>query len=144
MAAGDFTLFEQFSAEISNIHDLDADTIKLALITSAVAPTAADATATPFTTYTQVAGTGGYTTGGEDIAAVFTEVGGTATFDDDGTNVTWTQNASSPTNARYAILYNDTATSDNSIGWFDLGAVIDMTAGDLTVNFHASGIFTLA
>jgi len=144
MAAGDFTLFEQFSAEISNIHDLDADVIKLALITAAVAPTAATATATPFATYTQVTAGGAYTAGGEDIAAAFTEAGGTATFDDDGTNVTWTKNAASPTDARYALLYNDTATNDDAIGWFDLGAIIDLTAGDLVVTFHASGIFTLA
>ena len=142
MAAGDLTLFEQLSAEISNIHDLDADTIKIALITAAVAPTAADATATPFSTYTQIAGTGGYTTGGTDISATFVEAGGTGTFD--GTNVTWSKNASSPTNARYAIIYNDTAASDNSIAFIDLGATIDMTAGDLTINFNASGIFTLA
>ena len=142
MAAGDLTLFEQLSAEISNLHDLDADTIKMGLVTSATAPTAADNTATPFTTYTQVTAAGNYTAGGEDISATFTEASGTGTFD--GTDVTWSQHASNPTNARYAVIYNDTLANDNSIAFIDLGGDIDMSAGDLTISFNASGIFTVS
>jgi len=139
MAAGDFTLFEEFSATISNLHDLDSDTIKLALITSATAPTAADATPA-LADYTECSAGGNYVAGGTDMNATFTEASGTATFD--GDNITWSKNASNPTDARYALVHDTTTVG--AIGWYDLGAVIDMTAGDLTVNVHASGMFTLA
>jgi len=139
MAAGDFTVFEEFLATISNLHDLDSDTIKLALITSAVAPTAADATPA-LADYTEVTPGGNYTAGGTDVNATFTEAAGTSTFD--GDNVTWSQNASNPTDARYALVHDTTTVG--AIGWFDLGAVIDMTAGDLTVNVNAAGYFTIA
>jgi hypothetical protein len=142
MAAGDFTVFEEFAADVAaEVHNLDSDVIKLALITSAVAPAAATSTSTPFSTYTQVSAGGNYTAGGDDISATYSEASGVGTLD--GTDNTWSQHASNPTDARWAILYNDTATNDNAIGFFDLGATIDMTAGDLTVTFHASGILTI-
>lgn len=144
MAAGTFTLFEQFSAEISTVHDLDADTIKLAIITSVVAPQASDDTASPFARYTQVTTGGNYAAGGQDISAVFTEADGLATLDDDGTNAVWAAHAGNPTDARWAILYNDTAANDNAIGWFDLGGVTDMVPEGLTLGFHANGILTVA
>ena len=139
MAVGDLVVFEEFRATISNLHDLGSDTIKLALITVATVPTAADATPA-LLDYTEIAATGAYVAGGTDISATFVEAAGTATFD--GTDVTWTKNAASPVNARYALVHDTTTVG--AIAFIDLGAAIDMTAGDLTVNFHASGIFTLA
>jgi hypothetical protein len=139
MAAGDLTVYEEAYATISNLHDLDADTIKLALITVATVPTAADATPA-LADYTEVTAGGNYTAGGTDISATFTEAGGTATFD--GTDVTWTQNAGNPTDARYAIVHDTTTVG--AIAFIDLGATIDMTATDLTVAFNASGIFTIS
>jgi hypothetical protein len=139
MAAGDFTLFEEFSATISNLHDLDSDTLKLAMITAATAPTAADATPA-LLDYTEVTPGGNYTAGGTDVNATFTEVGGVATLD--GDNVTFAVHASNPTNARYALLHDTTTVG--AIGWFDLGGVVDMSIADTTINVHASGFFTLA
>ena len=44
MASGDITFFHQFKVDLGNkIHDLDTDTWKVGLITSAVTPAAADA-----------------------------------------------------------------------------------------------------
>lgn len=40
---------------------------------------------------------------------------------------------------RYVILYNDTAASDNLIGWWDYGSTITMANGDtLTIDFSAA------
>lgn len=140
MAIGDLTLFEEYSATISNLHDLDTDTIMCALITVAVVPTAADLTPA-LLDYTECTVGGNYAAGGIDIAASFVEAAGTATFDG-ATNPQWLQNAGNPTNARYGIVHDTTAVG--AICFIDLGSVIDMTTGDLTVTWHGSGIHTLA
>ena len=72
-----------------------------------------------------------------------TEVAGTVTFDSTS-NPTWASNASNDIDAYWGIIYNDTAASDEAIGFLELGGPVDMTAGDLTVTFHANGLFTLA
>lgn len=58
---------------------------------------------------------------------------------------TWSQHASGFTNARRAILYYDTGVSSTSrlVGYSnDFGADIGNVAGDVTVAFNASGIYT--
>lgn len=152
MAAGDITVFEEAKAYILDGDFGSTDSVKLALITSAVTPTAADAVpgmnAGATTTYTEVTAGGGYTAGGEvldTIANMVTEADGTMTFADTGATVVWTQNASSPTNARYGIIYNSSDTGlERAYAFLDLGATIDLTAGDLTVTWNGSGIFTIA
>ena len=150
MAAGDYITFEEAKAYM--LEDfVSANIIKLALITSAVVPTAADAVpgmhAGATVTYTEVTAGGAYVAKGETLDTfgnMITEVGGTVTFDDTGASVTWLQNASSPTNARYGIIFNSSDTGlERAIGFIDLGAVFDMTAGDLTITWNASGIFTV-
>ena len=145
MAAGDISVFDEAKAYMIDGGWEAADTIKLALLTSATAPTDADATPA-LSDYTQVTAGGNYVAGGETLdtlANCVTESGGTMTFDDTGASVTWSQNGSNPTNARYGLIYNDT-NSDQAIAWLDLGSTIDMSAGDLTVTWNASGIFTIA
>ena len=145
MAAGDLTVFEEAKAFMLDGGWGTTDDIKCALITSATAPTAADATPA-LGDYTQVTAGGNYTAGGTSLgqwANLITEAGGTVTFDS-ATNPSWAQNASNPTNARYAIVYNDTQAGDPAIAFVDLGAVIDMTAGALTITWNGSGIFTIA
>lgn len=40
---------------------------------------------------------------------------------------------------RYVVLYNDTATNDELIGWWDKGITVDMLSTDtLTLDFDAS------
>ena len=46
---------------------------------------------------------------------------------------------------RYVILYNDTATNDELICWYDYGSDITLASGEtLTIAFNASGVFTKA
>ena len=148
MAAGDLVLFNQFLEDEANgVHNLDADSIKGALTDGTTTPTAATADprwgaggTTNFSSEEVTPG-GNYVAGGIDVAGAITRSGGTVTFDG-ATNPTWAQNASNPTDARWMILYNDTASGKNAIGFVDLGSTFNMTTGALTVTFNASGIAT--
>jgi len=47
---------------------------------------------------------------------------------------------------QYAVIYNDTATNDELIGWYDYGSALTLAAGEsLTLDFDGSnGVFSLA
>lgn len=45
----------------------------------------------------------------------------------------WGQDGANPTNARWAIFYDDTASNKECICFMDLGADRDMTAGELLI-----------
>jgi hypothetical protein len=144
MAAGDLTVFEEFSLDIGKgVHDFTSDSLKLALIDDTLAPTAADATPT-WSDYSanEVSGTG-YTAGGATLSGVtYTEADGVAKLDDTG-NVTWSQNGAGPTDAYYAVLYNDDAASDQAICFIDLDGPVSLQDGDISVTWNASGILTV-
>lgn len=150
MAQGDVVVFAQAKLDIGlEVHQLETDTVKLGLVTSVTTPTETISDprwgaggGTNFST-TQVTPGGNYSTGGPAIANnTYTLASATATFD--GDNISITQNASNPTNARWGIGYNDTAAGKQAIFYLDLGGTTDLTAGDLTITWNASGIFTLA
>lgn len=149
MAAGDVVVVDQFLADIGlKIHNLNTDTVNLGLITSSTTPTASTSDprwgaggGTNWST-NQVTAGGNYSSGGPDIVNVYSQTSGTATFD--ATDVSITQNASNPTNARWGIGYNTTASGKQVIFYLDLGTAIDLSAGDFSVTWNASGIFTIA
>lgn len=144
MAAGDLVVFNEARGFLIDGGFESTDTLKCALVTSATAPTASTASPT-LSDFTEVAAGGNYTAGGTslgDLGTAVTTSGGTATFDS-STNPSWAQHASNPTNARYAIVYNDTDAGDRAIAYVDLGAVVDMTAGALTITWNPSGLFTV-
>lgn len=47
---------------------------------------------------------------------------------------------------RYVVLYNDTATADELIGWYDYGSAVNMVNTDtFTIDFDgAGGVLTIA
>lgn len=91
----------------------------------------------------QVTPGGNYSSGGPTIANnTYTLSSVTATFD--GDNISITQDASNPTNARWGVIYNDTASGKQALAFLDLGGATDLSAGDFSITFNASGIFTLA
>ena len=143
MARGDVTVFDEAKLALLNgTHDLDTDTIKVAICDNTTAPTAG--TATPaLGDFTQVGTGGSYVSGGTALTISLTEAAGTVTFDATN-NPSWAQNAGNDTDAYWGIIYNDTDVSDSAIAFVDLGGPVDMTAGDLTITWNASGIFTLA
>ena len=94
----------------------------------------------------EVTGTG-YTAGGNACATpTWTGPDGSGVLTFDAADpATWSQNGAGFTNARKAILYYDTGTSSTSrlVGYSnDFGADVGNVAGDVTVTFNASGIYT--
>ena len=66
------------------------------------------------------------------------------TYTLDAADLVLTASGTVPT-FRYVVLYNDTATSDELIGYYDYGSAVDLLNGEtFTITFDASGILTLA
>jgi hypothetical protein len=134
-----FNKFHSFvEALAEKVHNLGADTLKVAL-----SNTAPVATNTQLSNITQIANGNGYTTGGTTATltsssqtsglykliladVVFTATGSMGPF-------------------RYAVLYNDTATNDELIGWWDYNSSITMSIGEtFTVDFDpTNGVLTV-
>lgn len=142
MARGDVTVFEEFSKYIGNgDHDLDNDTFKCMLINNSTVPTAADLTPDS-ADYTEVTGSG-YTAGGVTLTVTYTEVGGVATFDS-SVNPSWTKTVGGPTDIYYGIIYNTTHVGTNdAVAFVDMAGPVSLVAGDVSITWNASGIFTV-
>lgn len=112
-------------------HDMDTDTIKIALYTSAAT---LGASTTAYTTSNEVSSSGtGYTAGGNTLTgAVVTLDGTTAIVDFNDT--TWT---SVTFTARGALIYN-ASKSNKAIAVLDFGADKTATSGNFTVQFPAA------
>lgn len=149
MAQGDLAFFNQFKEDFGKkLHDMSADAFKLGLITSAVTPAATTADprwgagGSTNLSSNQVTPGGNYASGGPTIGSTtWTRSVGTVTFD--GSDISILQNAGNPNNARWGIIYNNTDAGKRSGLFLDLGGVTDLTAGDFSVAWNASGIFTL-
>jgi hypothetical protein len=148
MAAGDVILFDQALKDLGDEdHNLGSDTIKLALTDGTTTPAAdtADprwgAGGTTDFSAEEVTPGGNYSAGGETLTATWTLTSGAAKFDAD--NVSIAQDAANPTNARWAVAYNDTNAGKSCLFAVDLGAAIDMSANALAINWAATGIFRL-
>ena len=144
MAQGDVVFFNEFlEDEGQGVHNLTSDSIKVALSDGTTTPTAATADprwgaggTTNFAAEEAAPQGGNYTAGGTDINATFSESAGTATLD--GDDLSWLSNAGNPTNATWAIIYNNTSAGKEAIGYVDLGGSFDMTTGDLTITWAAA------
>lgn len=107
-------------------HDLDTDTIKLALYTSAAT---LDASTTVYSTSNEVVGSG-YTAGGNTLAGATVSLTGTTAFVD-FSDTSWT---TATITARGALIYNS-SKSDKAIAVLDFGSDKTSTAGTFTVQF---------
>jgi len=148
MPQGDLTVFNEYTlATMSAVHNLAAagDVIKVAIITTL--PTAADVTPT-LGDYTEVVGTG-YAAGGIDIQTgqSVTVVSGAQYKYDSSVNPSWSQNGSGFTDGVAALIYNSSKTNQG-IAFVDLTTSggtppVSLVAGNISVTWNASGIFTV-
>jgi len=142
MAKGDLTFFEEAKEYIIDGGWEAADDIKCAILDNTLAPTAADATPA-LIDYTEVGAAGSYTAGGTslgNLGTIISEAAGTMTADST-VNPTWAKHASNDVDAYWGLVYH--VLSGQALCYVDLGGPVDMTAGDLTINWNASGIFTI-
>ena len=142
MATSAWTKYQDFSEQlIRGVHDWDAHTFKVALTNTLPVNTH-----TSLSQIGEIAAGNGYTAGGNTTTITISESAGTTTVS--GTEVVFTATGVVPT-FRYAVLYNDTATSpaDALIASFDYGAAVNLTNGDtFTVRFNNASpgtMFTL-
>jgi uncharacterized protein (DUF2252 family) len=137
-----FNKFNSFvEALAEKKHDLGADTLKV-LLTS-TAPVATNAVKADLA---EISAGNGYTAGGATAAVTSSsQTSGTYKLVL-GDPATWTATGGSIGPFRYAVLYNDTATNDELIGWWDYGSSITLAAGEsFAVDFDATtGVLTIA
>lgn len=137
-----FNKFNQFVEDLAEkVHNLGADTIKVALTN-----TAPVATNTVFANITEIAAGNGYTAGG--TATTITSSAQTSgTYKLVVTDVVFTASGGTIGPFRYAVVYNDTPTSpaDPLIAWFDYGSSITLNPTEtFTADFDASaGLLTI-
>tara|TARA_R100000951_G_scaffold116622_1_gene129401 strand:+ start:114 stop:551 length:438 start_codon:yes stop_codon:yes gene_type:complete len=117
---------------LGGVHDLDTDTLKIALIKAS--PTGTYGAAT--TNYSDVTGNSdeasgtGYTAAGQSLDSAAISLSGTTAFVDFADEVFSTLTIS----ADGAIIYNS-SKSNKAVAVFDFGSTVTATNGDFTVVF---------
>lgn len=137
-----FNKFNSFVEDVAEkVHNLGADTLKIALTN-----TAPVATNTVLANITQITAGNGYTTGGATVS-ITSSAQTSGTYKLVLADVVFTATGSMGP-FRYAVLYNDTPTSpvDPLIGWYDYGSSITLATNEtFTVDFDpTNGALTIA
>ena len=120
---------------LGGVHDLDTDTLKLALIKASSAGTYGAAT----TNYSDVTGNTdeavgtNYAVGGQVLDSATITLSGSVAFVDFSDEVI----ANATVSADGAIIYN-ASKSNKAVAVFDFGATVTSTSGDFTVVFPAA------
>ena len=142
-----YVKFQDFSEQlVRGVHDWDAHTFKIALTNTA--PGNTQTSLDTVTNHPAPTAANGYTAGGTATTITISETTGTTTVS--GTQVVFTATAGGIGPFRYAILYNDTATSpaDALIAYWDYASSITLNDTEtFTVKFSNTtpgAIFTLA
>lgn len=130
-----FNAFVEALAE--KVHNLGSDTLSVALTNSA--PSASNAVLADITeiSYTNCSSRAITTSSSSQTSGTYKLV---------LTDLVLTASGGSVGPFRYIVLYNDTAASDNLIGYYDYGSALTLAAGEtLTIDFDASsGVLTIA
>lgn len=137
-----YNKFNQFTQDLVNgVHNFGSATFKVMLTN-----TAPVSTNTVKANLTEISAGNGYTAGGNTTTVTTATSAGTAKVTASDTVFTASGGTIGP--ARYAVLYNDTATSPAKplIAWWDYGSSITLNDTEtLTVDFdNTNGIFTIA
>lgn len=135
MASG---IYNRFKANLMNKEvDLEADVIRVALMTTSHSFTATDNVFADVSA-NEISGTG-YTANGEALANKAVTQAATTKFDADDT--AWT---TATFTTFHAVIYDDTLTNNDLIASIDFGGEQQVTAANFTIAWHTDGIITLA
>jgi hypothetical protein len=135
-----FNKFNSFvEAVAEKVHNLGSDTLRVVLTNSA--PAAGN---TVLADITQIANGNGYTTGGTQ-ATQASSGQSSGTYKLVLNDATFTAAGGSIGPFRYVVLYNDTATNDELIGYYDYGTELTITNGNVfLVDFDGTaGVLTI-
>jgi hypothetical protein len=133
-----FNVFLEDLAE--KVHNLGADALTLALFPAASAPSATSANLAAIGTQAV------YTYCSTRVVTITTSAQTSGTYKLCLTDHVLTATGGSVGPFRYLVLYNDTAASDQLIGWFDYTSDVTLAAGEtFTLNFdEANGVIQIA
>jgi hypothetical protein len=137
MATSSFNKFNSFTEAIAEkVHNLGSDTLTVALTNSAPV-----ATNTQLSNITQIT----YTNLNTRVLTVSGSSQTSGVYKLTITDKTLTSTGGSTGPFRYVVIYNDTATNDELIGWYDYGSSITLGDGEsLVLNFDdANGVLTI-
>lgn len=136
-----FNKFNAFVEDLAEkVHNLGSDTLRILLTNSA--PSASNSVKGDLT---EISAGNGYTAGGT-AATTSSSAQTSGTYKLVLADVVFTASGGSIGPFRYAVLYNDTSTSDSLIGYWDYGSSITLaTTETFTVDFDGTtGVMTLA
>lgn len=128
-----FNKFQPFvEALAEKVHNLGSDQIVVALCAAANAPVAANGVLSDLTqiSYTNLSSRNVTTVSSSQTGGVYKLILQDLTLSASGGSVA---------TFRYVVLYNDTAASDNLIGWYDYGSDLTLASGEsLTIDFDGT------
>lgn len=136
-----FNKFNAFVEDLAEkVHNLGSDTLRILLTNSA--PVAGNSVKGDLT---EISAGNGYTAGGT-AATTSSSAQTSGTYKLVLADVVFTASGGTIGPFRYAVLYNDTSTSDSLIGWWDYGSSVTLANTEtFTVDFDATaGVMTLA
>lgn len=130
-------VFDAFAEAIAEKkHNLGTDTLKIALSNTAPSASADDT----FSDITEIAAGNGYTAGGITLGSI-TSAQTSGTYELDSASPTLTASGGSIGPFRYLVLYNDTASNDELIGYWDAGSNLTIADGQtVNINVNANGL----
>lgn len=132
-----FNSFVEALAE--KVHNLGSDQIAVALCAAANAPVVGN---TQLSDLTEIS----YTNCSSRNVTTSTSAQTSGTYKLVCADLTLTASGGSVGPFRYIVLYNDTATNDELIGWYDYGSDLTLADGEsLTIDFDGTnGVLTIA
>lgn len=135
-----FTKFNSFvEALAEKVHNLGSDTLKVALTPTANAPIASN---TVLANLTEIA----YTNLSARTITVSASSQTSGTYKLVCTDLVLTASGGAVASFRYVVIYNDTASNDELICFFDYGSSLTLQDGDtFTIDFDATnGLLQIA
>ena len=134
-----FNKFNSFVEAIAHkLHDLETDTLTVALCATANAPVATNSVLADLT---QIS----YTNLSSRVITTTSSAQTSGTYKLTLTDLTLTASGGSVAAFQYVVIYNDTATNDELIGWYDYGSALTLADSEsLLIDFSdANGVLTL-
>lgn len=133
-----FNKFNSFvEALAEKVHNLGSDQLTIALTAAANAPVATNTQLSNLTeiSYTNLSSRNVTTSSSSQTSGTYKLVCADLTLSATGNVATF----------RYVVLYNNTATNDELIGWWDIGSDISLTNGDsFVIDFDGTnGVISL-